>query len=41
MSRKRGITDIFDDSAILNNLTYLQYINRLTELAICMFECKN
>ena len=40
MSRKRGITDIFDDSAILNNLTYLQYINRLTELAICMFEWK-
>ncbi len=41
MSRKRGITDIFEDSAILNNLTYLQYINRLTELAICMFEWKN
>lgn len=41
MSRKHGITDIFDDSAILNNLTYLQYINRLTELAICMFEWKN
>lgn len=41
MSRKRGITDIFDGSAILNNLTYLQYINRLTELAICMFEWKN
>jgi hypothetical protein len=41
MSRKRGITDIFDESAILNNLTYLQYINRLTELAICMFEWKN
>lgn len=41
MSRKRGITDIFDDSAILNNLTYLQYINRLTELGICMFEWKN
>lgn len=41
MNRKRGITDIFDDSAILNNLTYLQYINRLTELAICMFEWKN
>lgn len=41
MSRKRGITDIFDGSAILNNLTYLQYINRLTELSICMFEWKN
>lgn len=41
MGRKHGITDMFDDSAILNNLTYLQYINRLTELAICMFEWKN
>ena len=41
MSRKRGVTDIFNASAILNNLTYLQYINRLTELAICMFEWKN
>lgn len=41
MCRKHGITDMFDDSAILNNLTYLQYINRLTELAICMFEWKN
>lgn len=41
MGRKHSITDMFDDSAILNNLTYLQYINRLTELAICMFEWKN
>lgn len=33
--------DIFDESMILNNLTYRQYLNRLTELAITMFEWKN
>lgn len=33
--------DIFDESVILNNLTYRQYLNRLTELAISMFEWKN
>lgn len=33
--------DIFDDSMVLNNLTYRQYLNRLTELAISMFEWKN
>ena len=41
MGRKRGITDMFDDSTTLNNLTYIQYLNRLTELAISMFEWKN
>lgn len=41
MSRKRGITDMFDNSAVLNNLTYKQYLDRLTELAISMFEWKN
>lgn len=41
MGRKRGVTDMFDDSATLNNLTYTQYLNRLTELAISMFEWKN
>lgn len=40
MSRKRGITDMFDNSAVLNNLTYKQYLDRLTELAISMFEWK-
>lgn len=30
----------FDESAILNNRTYVQYVNRLTELAISMFEWK-
>lgn len=33
--------DIFDESMLLNNLTYRQYLNRLTELAISMFEWKN
>lgn len=41
MGRKRGNTDIFCDSATVNNLTYMQYLNRLTELAISMFEWKN
>lgn len=33
--------DIFDESMTLNNLTYRQYLNRLTELATSMFEWKN
>lgn len=41
MRRKRNVTDMFGDSASLNNLTYIQYLNRLTELAISMFEWKN
>lgn len=41
MGRKRSTTDFFGDSATLNNLTYMQYLNRLTELAISMFEWKN
>lgn len=31
----------FDKSAMLNNRTYIQYENRLTELAMTMFEWKN
>lgn len=38
MSRKRTL---FDESAMTNNLTYIQYLNRLTELATAMFEWKN
>ena len=30
----------FEDSLLMNNRTYLQYLNRLTELAISMFEWK-
>lgn len=33
--------DIFDESMVLNSLTYRQYLDRLTELAISMFEWKN
>ena len=39
MGRRKN--DIFDESMTLNNLTYRQYLNRLTELAISMFEWKN
>lgn len=31
----------FEESAYLNNRTYIQYVNRLTELAVSMFEWKN
>lgn len=39
-SRKREKT-LFDESASVNNLTYMQYLNRLTELSVSMFEWKN
>lgn len=32
---------LFEESLITNNMTYVQYLNRLTELAISMFEWKN
>lgn len=41
MSNRRRTKTIFEDSATLNNLTYIQYLNRLTELAVSMFEWKN
>lgn len=41
MSRKRGITSEFESSLLMNNNTYIQYLERLTELAISMFEWKN
>lgn len=31
----------FEESALLNNISYMQYFNRLTELAISMFEWQN
>lgn len=40
MSRKPKDT-MFCESSLLNNRTYLQYYNRLTELSISMFEWKN
>lgn len=36
----KRITEFFD-SAMLNNSTYIQYYNRLTELAVSMFEWVN
>lgn len=41
MGNKRRTTNLFEDSARLNNLTYKQYLDRLTELAISVFEWKN
>lgn len=39
MGRKRDLQ--FCESAYMNNRTYLQYYNRLTELAVSMFEWQN
>lgn len=39
--RKRRGNGLFEESALLNNVTYMQYFNRLTELAISMFEWQN
>lgn len=39
MSRRKRT--LFDESVMLNNRTYIQYVNRLTELSISMFEWKN
>lgn len=39
-NRKREKT-LFGESATVNNLTYAQYLNRLTELSVSMFEWKN
>ena len=39
MGRKRETQ--FGESAYMNNRTYMQYYNRLTELALSMFEWKN
>ena len=38
MGRKHGSTDMFCDSATLNNLTYMQYLNRLTWMGECVRE---
>ena len=39
--RSRNVLSEFEDSMLLNNHTYLQYLQRLTELSISMFEWKN
>lgn len=40
MRKRRGNAQ-FEESALLNNISYMQYFNRLTELAISMFEWQN
>lgn len=41
MGNRRRVKDLFEDSLTMNNATYTQYLNRLTELSISMFEWKN
>ena len=41
MGNRNRVKDLFEDSLSMNTLTYTQYLNRLTELAISMFEWKN
>ena len=41
MGKRHKKHNEFNSSAILNQHTYTQYLNRLTELAVCMFEWKN
>ena len=41
MARRMKKDLLFCESALMNNRTYLQYYNRLTELAVSMFEWKN
>ena len=41
MGRPKNKADMFCQSLYMNNRTYLQYYNRLTELALSMFEWKN
>lgn len=38
MSRRNRTQSTFDDSLLMNDGTYLYYLDRLTELAMCMFE---
>lgn len=38
---KRSGNGLFEESALENNITYMHYFNRLTELAISMFEWQN
>lgn len=38
MSRRNKGNGLFDESAIMNNATYIQYFNRLVELSVSMFE---
>ena len=41
MGNRKREKSLFGESATVNNLTYMQYLNRLTELSVSMFEWKN
>lgn len=41
MGSRKSEKTLFGESATVNNLTYMQYLNRLTELSVSMFEWKN
>lgn len=41
MTRKRGNVNYFDESLFDNSATYQQYLKRLAELSVSMFEWKN
>lgn len=41
MNNRKKEKTLFGESAITNNFTYMQYLNRLTELSVSMFEWKN
>ena len=41
MSNRKREKTLFGESATVNNLTYMKYLNRLTELSVSMFEWKN
>lgn len=41
MSNRKREKTLFGESAAVNNLAYMQYLNRLTELSVSMFEWKN
>lgn len=41
MSRRNRTNSTFDDSLFRNDRTYIYYVDRLTELAMCMFDWKN
>ena len=41
MSNRKREKTLFGESATVNNLTYMQYLNKLTELSVSMFEWKN
>ena len=38
MGRRNKGNGLFDESAVMNNATYIQYFNRLVELSVSMFE---